>query len=188
MQILSLGDMAIGAQTLLNTNAHFSYEIQEIPGQLQFDPAVTQKRLGDAFYERQKINQQILSLTGQSRLPNATNDDQQTQTLMDAGIAFGRANGLKLGDALTAEQIQALTQNIVWIEQQAVKLADGTEQNVLVPRVYLAKTTVKLSDQGNLITAKNIDLQASGDITNSDAIVEQAIKLNQYLNNLLNLS
>ena len=41
--------------------------------------------------------------------------------------------------SLTPSQASALTSDIVWIEERSVLLADGTQQKVLVPQLYLAQ-------------------------------------------------
>ena len=52
---------------------------------LKIDPNITQKRLGDGYYEQQYIRDQIMMLTGRYYLANYTDQDKQYKGLMDAG-------------------------------------------------------------------------------------------------------
>ena len=55
---------------------------------------------------------------------------------MDAGITFARSQQLVPGVALSAAQVAQLTSDIVWLENQTITLKDGSQQTVLVPKVY----------------------------------------------------
>jgi len=72
---------------------------------LGLDPALTQKRLGDGFYEQHLLLQQTAQLTGNYYLGDYTNLDLQYQALMDAGVSFAQSYGLRPGIALSATQI-----------------------------------------------------------------------------------
>ncbi len=69
--------------------------------QLQFDPEVTQKRLGDGYYEQGLVRAQVAQLTGQRFLGDHTNDDDEYRSLMDAGVAYAKTWNLRPGVALT---------------------------------------------------------------------------------------
>lgn len=73
-------------------------------GQMQLDPATTQKRLGDGFYEQRLVREQIAQLTGRRFLADYTSDDAQYRALMDAGLTYAKAYSLRPGIALSAEQ------------------------------------------------------------------------------------
>jgi hypothetical protein len=77
--------------------------------QLALDPNVTQKRLGDGFYEQRLINEQIAQLTGQRFLANYTNEEAQYKALMDAGITYAQQYQLRPGIALSAIQMTVQT-------------------------------------------------------------------------------
>ncbi len=106
-------------------------------GALGLDPAATQMRLGDGFYEQQLIREQVAQLTGQRFLAGDSDDEAQFQALMDAGVAFAEAWDLIPGVALTAEQMAALTSDLVWLVEETVTLADNSQHQVLVPRLYV---------------------------------------------------
>ncbi|MDF7676898.1 hemagglutinin repeat-containing protein, partial [Neisseriaceae bacterium ESL0693] len=69
-----------------------------------------------------------------------------------------------------AEQMQQLTSNIVWLENQTVTLADGSSQTVLVPKVYLVGANTQITPDGALISANNINLTNAGHINNQGTI------------------
>lgn len=81
--------------------------------QLAFDPAITQKRLGDGFYEQRLVREQIAELTGKRFLEGYADDEAQYQALMSNGLTEANALQLIPGIALTAEQVAQLTSDIV---------------------------------------------------------------------------
>ena len=56
------------------------------------DPTVTQKRLGDGFYEQQLVREQMTALTGYRYSGDYTSDEQQYRGLMDAAASFAAAS------------------------------------------------------------------------------------------------
>ena len=104
---------------------------------LSLDPTVTQKRLGDGFYEQKLIREQVAQLTGRRFLADYTSDEQEYKALMTSAITFGQKYNLRPGIALTAQQIAQLTSDIVWLVEQTVTLSDGSRQKVLVPQLYV---------------------------------------------------
>ena len=98
---------------------------------LSLDPTVTQKRLGDGFYEQRLIREQVSLLTGRRFAGNYTTDEQQYQGLMDGGITYAKAYNLRPGIALTAAQMAVLTTDIVWLVEQTITLADGSQTTAL---------------------------------------------------------
>ncbi|MDF7676196.1 filamentous hemagglutinin N-terminal domain-containing protein, partial [Neisseriaceae bacterium ESL0693] len=134
------------------------------------DPQKMQKRLGDGYYEQQLIQNQIMQITGNRYLDGHDNDLEQYQALMNAGIEYAQKYNLTPGVALSAEQMQQLTSNIVWLENQTVTLADGSSQTVLVPKVYLVAANTQITPDGALISANNINLSNAGNIANQGSI------------------
>jgi len=152
---------------------------------LSLDPSITQKRLGDGYYEQQYIRDQIMMLTGRYYLGNYGDQDSQYQGLMNAGITTAQALNLRPGVALSADQVAQLTTDMVWLVQQEVTLADGTSQKVLVPKVYTRQAVGQIDGTGNLIAANNINMQLTGDLSNQGNIVgHNTLKINA--NNLTN--
>ncbi|WP_289887040.1 hemagglutinin repeat-containing protein [Janthinobacterium sp. SUN118] len=147
--------------------------------QVKNDPSVTQKRLGDGFYEQRLVREQVAALTGQRFVGDYSNDEQQYKALMDQGIAFAKQWDLRPGIALTAEQMAGLTSDIVWLVEQEVVLADGSTQKVLTPQVYVRVREGDIDGQGGLLAGKEVNLNLEGDLTNSGTIAGRTIvKLN----------
>ena len=111
-----------------------------IAAQRVLDPNVTEKRLGDGFYEQRLVREQIAELTGKRFLGHYTNDDQQYKGLMDAGVAYAKAFNLRQGIALSAAQMEYMTSPLVWLVEETVLLPKGGTQKVLVPRFMPAKS------------------------------------------------
>ena len=154
---------------------------------LTLDPSVTQKRLGDGFYEQRQIQEQIAQLTGRRFLDGYANEEAQYQALMDAGITQARAFNLRLGIALTASQIAQLTSDIVWLVEQTVTLPDGSTQKVLVPQLYLMPRAGDLAADGTLIAGQTVHIAATGDVTNSGTVAgRQLLQINAT--NIANLA
>ncbi|KAA0925445.1 filamentous hemagglutinin N-terminal domain-containing protein [Psychrobacter sp. ANT_H56B] len=152
---------------------------------LKLDPNITQKRLGDGYYEQQYIRDQIMMLTGRYYLGDYRNQDTQYQGLMDAGVTTAQTLNLRPGIALTDAQVATLTTDIVWLVQQNITLADGSIQKVLVPKVYTRQAVGQIDGTGNLIAANNIDMQLTGDLSNQGSIVgHKKVKIN--VSNLTN--
>ncbi|PIT20846.1 hypothetical protein BGI36_07700, partial [Snodgrassella communis] len=139
------------------------------------DPNKMQKRLGDGYYEQRLINEQIANLTGFRRLNGYQNDEEQYKALMNAGVTYAQQYNLTPGIALSAEQMAQLTSDIIWLVNQTVTLADGSQQTVLVPKVYLIARTSDVNSAGSLISARNISLQNSGNIDNQGTLAAQNI-------------
>ena len=146
---------------------------------LQLNPNITQKRLGDGYYEQQYIRDQIMMLTGRYYLEDYSNQDAQYQGLMDAGITTAQTLNLRPGIALTDDQVAKLTTDIVWLVQQDVTLADGRSQKVLVPKVYTRQAVDQIDGTGSLIAANNLDMQLTGELNNQGSIVgHQSVNIN----------
>ncbi|WP_228768292.1 hemagglutinin repeat-containing protein [Limnohabitans sp. DM1] len=137
---------------------------------LQTDPATTQKRLGDGFYEQKLIREQVASLTGNRFLGDYSSDEQQYQALMNAGVQYAQQMNLRPGIALTAEQMSRLTTDMVWLVNQTVTLADGSQQTVLVPQVYARLREGDVSANGALMSGGQVDLAAGSALNNSGTL------------------
>ncbi|EPE4188312.1 hemagglutinin repeat-containing protein [Yersinia enterocolitica] len=164
-------DYTVSGGYLIETNPAFAnlnnwrgsdYVLQ----QLNSNPDVIFKRLGDNAYEQRLVRDQVLALTGQAVASDYRSAQEQFEQLFAAGLEYSRTFNLALGTHLSAEQMAALTRNIVLMESREV-----AGQTVLVPVVYLAG--VKLGDlqaNGALIAAENIELTEVKGFTNQGAI------------------
>jgi filamentous hemagglutinin len=139
-------------------------------GALQVDPATSQKRLGDGFYEQKLVRDQVLALTGQRFLGDYRSDEQEYKALMDAGLTYAKQWNLRPGIALTAEQTAQLTSDMVWLVSQEVTLADGSVQSVLMPQVYVRMQPGDLDGSGALLAGKDVNINLSGEATNSGTV------------------
>lgn len=153
---------------------------------LSLDPTVTQKRLGDGFYEQKLIREQVSQLTGRRFLADYTSDEQEYQALMNSGITFSKQYNLRPGIALTAQQIAQLTSDIVWLVEQTVTLPDGSSQKVLVPQVYVKVQPGDLDGSGALLAGKEVNINLSGDLINSGTIAGRNV-VNLTAENVNNL-
>ncbi|WP_162876242.1 hemagglutinin repeat-containing protein [Achromobacter insuavis] len=133
-------------------------------------PTGQPRRLGDGFYEQKLVSDQILASSGQRFLENYSDYDAQYKALMAEGARFAQRNGLKVGVALSEAQQRLLTTDLVWLEEEPVTLADGSTESVLVPRVYLLVRPDDLKGDGTLMTGRNVELAAQGDIDNSGTL------------------
>ncbi|WP_263771806.1 hemagglutinin repeat-containing protein [Propionivibrio soli] len=142
---------------------------------LSMDPATTQKRLGDGFYEQRLVTEQVAQLTGRRFLTTYANDEAQYRALMAAGVTVAKAWNLVPGIALTEAQMAQLTSDIVWLVEKDVKLADGTVQKALVPQLYVRVQDGDVQPSGALIAAETINLDLTGDLANSGTIAGRSV-------------
>ena len=129
-------------------------------GNLGFDPDQAWRRLGDGRYETRLIADAVRAQTGQRFLADGlASDYEQFKYLMDNAVASKDALGLSVGVGLTAEQVAALTHDIVWMEERVV----GGEK-VLAPVLYLAKVDSRNLRGGSLIQGRDLELVTGGDL------------------------
>ncbi|MCY1329891.1 adhesin HecA family repeat [compost metagenome] len=168
---------APGATYLVATDPRFTQYGKFISsdymlGQLGLDPAMTQKRLGDGFYEQKLVRDQVTQLTGRTYLAGYSDQIEEYKALMTNGAAYAKAFNLAPGIGLSEDQMAQLTTDMVWLVSQDVTLPDGTRQSVLLPKLYLAQSrTVDLTSTGAVVTGNMVGLNATGDIANSSRIV-----------------
>lgn len=120
---------------LLETDPRFTNQKQwlgsdYITQYLPLDPNVTQKRLGDGFYEQRLIREQVAQLTGRRFLAYYTSDEQEYKALMTSAITFGQTYNLRTGIALTPQQMAQLTSDIVWLVEQTIKRTGDNAQGI----------------------------------------------------------
>ncbi|MCL9850863.1 hemagglutinin repeat-containing protein (plasmid) [Ralstonia solanacearum P673] len=169
-----------GSSVLVETDPRFTNFRQwtssdVMLSQFRNDPGATLKRIGDGFYEQQLIQQQIIRATGQRFIGDYTSNEDEYKALLAAGAAAGKAFGLNVGTALTDEQMARLTTDIVWMVKQTVTLADGSQQEVLVPQVYLRAKDTDVTGGGTLMAGRNVSFNAKGDVVNSGTIASRRV-------------
>ncbi|WP_339437484.1 hemagglutinin repeat-containing protein [Pseudomonas sp. EL_65y_Pfl1_R32] len=132
---------------------------------LGYDPETAQRRLGDGFYEQRLIQQAVLARTGQRFIDGQTSDADLFKHLMDNAISSKTALNLSVGVSLTAEQVAALTHDIVWLENATV-----AGQQVLVPVLYLAQANNRLAPNGALISGSDVSLITGRNLNNAGTL------------------
>lgn len=142
---------------------------------LQVDPALTQQRLGDGFYEQKLIREQIAQLTGRRFLDGYADDELQYRALIDNAVTVASQWELVPGVALTSEQMAQLTSDIVWLVQKDVTLASGETRSVLVPQVYVRVQEGDLTGSGSLIAGQQLNLNIAGDLVNSGSLAGRSV-------------
>ncbi len=152
---------------------------------LGYDPATTQKRLGDGFYEQLLVREQVAQLTGRRFLADYTSDEQQYRALMNAGITYAQTYNLRPGVALSAEQMAMLTSDIVWLVEKDVTLPDGTTQKALVPQLYARVMEGDLTANGALLGGADVQIDAASVFNSGTLQGRRVLNLNaQTLANL----
>ncbi|NWB83728.1 hemagglutinin repeat-containing protein [Pseudomonas gingeri] len=139
-------------------------------GRLNLDPAATQQRMGDGFYEQKLIREQVAQLTGRRFVDGYASDEAQYRGLIDNAVTY--ANNWKLipGVALTAQQMAQLTSDIVWLVAKDVTLANGEVRSVLVPQVYVRVRDGDINGAGGLMAGQQLNLNVTGNLVNSASL------------------
>ncbi len=130
-----------------------------------YNQDLTQRRLGDGLYEQRLVQEAIVARTGKRFLDGLASDEAQFKYLMDNAIASKTALNLVPGIALSAEQVAALTHDIVWMQEQEVN-----GQKVLVPVLYLAQANDRLAPTGALIQGRDVALISGSTLSNSGTL------------------
>ena len=151
---------------------------------LQSDPNHIHKRLSDGYDEQARIKDQYYLLTGRHINTDYSSQEDAFKQLMDNGITAAKAFGYTFGNALTADQMANLTTDIVWLVKESItytiKDKDGNSitktQDVLVPKLYLRSANIAtgtLTPDGrySAVSARNIDMQLTGDLDNHGNII-----------------
>ena len=165
-KIFKLTDDAT-AKYLIETNKKFADYHEFLSSdylleRVKADPEKVGKRLGDGYFEQQFVLQQIGTLTGKKYLGDYGSDMVQFAALMNAGAVVAEAMDLKVGVALTAEQMASLTTDIVWLVEEVVN-----GEKVLVPEVFLAQVRSEdLRPDGALVVGGEVELYSKQDIKN----------------------
>ncbi len=178
--LYTINPSAPATQPLIETDPRFTNYQQWLGSQAlitagSIDPNITQKRLGDNFYEQQLIRDQVGQLTGRRYLNGYQNDHDQYQALINNGVSIAQTFQLTPGIALTPEQMARLTTDIVWLVQKTITLSDGSTTQVLVPQLYVKVKAGDLKGDGTLISGDSVQLKLSGDLTNSATIAGRTL-------------
>ncbi|OOF37662.1 hemagglutinin repeat-containing protein [Rodentibacter heidelbergensis] len=143
---------------------------------LRYEHENVHKRLGDGYYEQRLVREQINLLTGRQYLGNYQDFESQYKGLMDAGITFAKSFHLTPGVKLSAEQVAALTSDIVWLEKEQVRLDDGSLTEVVVPKVYAVVKKGDVSGNGTLFSANQVQVKTQ-ELVNQGTIAGRQLVL-----------
>ncbi|WP_241664247.1 hemagglutinin repeat-containing protein [Pseudomonas sp. Sample_21] len=132
---------------------------------LGYDPDTSAKRLGDGLFEQRLVQQAVVARTGQRFIDGQTSDEAMFKYLMNNAIASKGQLNLSMGVTLTAQQVAALTHDIVWLEEHEVN-----GEKVLVPVLYLAQANNRLAPNGALIQGGDVTLIAGGNLDNAGTL------------------
>jgi filamentous hemagglutinin len=152
------------AQYLIESNPEFTLYGNFISSdylleKVNFNPDKKLKLIGDGLYEQTLVREQLLAQTGRRFLQtDISSDNAQYQRLMDNAIVQQQDLELTPGISLSVEQINRLSQDMVWMEPQNITLVDGTIEQVLVPKLYLVNADQYRLEGGKIIAAENINL------------------------------
>src|SRR5690554_5024270 len=177
---------------VFNDNANHPYLIETNPlfashsgfigstymlDRLGWDPDGSQRLLGDSFYE---LNLLQTSLMGQPVLAGVAQEEREQffTLLMDQGIAAAESLELSVGVTLSAEQINALQSDIIWLEEREV-----AGHKVLVPVVYLANG-IQAPDA--LIAGQSVDLEAGSIASGGTIRAQEKLTANATDGSLIN--
>lgn len=160
---------------------------QYFMNRIGIDPyEVETKFIGDAFVEHEMIKNSLEQI---QVFQNSYHSDDELENYVNNlynALTTDKisALGLEFGRALTADQISKLDTDIVWYVRQDIFLANGEKIQVMVPQVYLAKSTlnelysaalaredVKTSIRGDNVSISALSDEASSILTNMGAIV-----------------
>src|SRR5690606_20011042 len=122
--------------------------------QLGWAPDGTTKLLGDAFAELSLARQEVNAL-GLPEVAALDNEQLMRQYAgwINNGLYASDEPQLTRGISLTADQVNALTQDIVWpVEKNIAGI------KVMVPTIFLANTSADLSRGGAIIAADSIEV------------------------------
>ncbi|HFL4473978.1 TPA: contact-dependent inhibition toxin CdiA [Escherichia coli] len=127
---------------------------------LGLKPEKDYRFLGDAAFDTRYVSNYMLNQIGERYIDGVGSDTDQMRYLMDNAARAQKTLGLKFGVALTADQVAALDQSILWYKAVTIN-----GQTVMVPEVYLSPKDVTLQN-GSIISGQNVHL-AGGNVTNS---------------------
>ncbi|WP_454055856.1 two-partner secretion domain-containing protein [Cupriavidus sp. Marseille-Q8015] len=144
----------------------------------------------DPYTESQKLQQAALMQTGQESFisglswdaqNNLSVSDQEKLSLYKNAADYARDNHIKLGQALTDDQVMALDAPMLWYVEQAVpdprcstvSSVVCPTVNVLVPQVYLPEgyAQAMATPTGGTISGRDISVTVDGQLRNSGQVV-----------------
>ena len=159
--------------TLIDTNLFLGSTY--FMNRLGLDPdTIDLKFLGDNYFEYELIRKAIEQ---QSLLTNTHLDPQQVKDKIDSlynSMTQEKAQQLNLtiGEPLTEQQRNQLTEDTIWYVKQEITLPNGETYTALVPQIFYCNETLArleneriLNETGSILAGTNVILQAKSDTT-----------------------
>ncbi len=141
-----------------------------------------QQALGDSFYDNKKIQEDITRLAADALIGEADMPfSEKMKLLLDNAISLAEALQLAPGVALTPDQLDRLTKNIVWYVEEEITI-NGVTRKYLVPRVYLSKLVSAKIDaaDGSIISGRTVNIVVQGNMT-ATINAEESKEIANYL-------
>lgn len=118
--------------------------------------------LMDGWLEREALRQAALSEAGRSAFFLTGDLDSERLALLDNAAKYANREGLRLGTALSSEQIARLTEPMLWYVEETITGPDGKTYTALVPKLYLpdSSRTELANTAGGAIRGHDITIEA----------------------------
>ncbi len=132
-----------------------------------YHPNTDVRLLGDDYFMSKLLEKSIREATGKMYLEQGIGSSfEQMADLYDNAIDESKELSLSAGIALTPDQIAQLKKDIVWLVETEISV-NGNPQKVLMPQVYLARTTREgLTSARATIEGENIAIGSEGSVNN----------------------
>ena len=113
------------------------------------------------------MREQVAQLTGRRFLESYASDEAQYQALLNNAATVATTFQLRPGVALTADQVKALTSDIVWLVEKDITLPNGEHTRALVPELYAKVRPGDLQANGALLSGRDVTLTTTHNLPTS---------------------
>ncbi len=176
----SLGSSAVGTVSPQVLLSNLPQNLQPSSTLFYYNPQEEDLLLQQAALQQTGKASFIDGLTFDSKNDISVTDQEKAYLYQNA-IDYAKANDIKLGDALTQQQINTLDKPMLWYVEQTVPdpecKATGTATcptiTALMPQVYLPTNTAAMSAGGNIEgqnVTLNFDKDGNGSVLNTGSI------------------
>ncbi|MDP4709018.1 MAG: hypothetical protein NWS20_03320, partial [Rickettsiaceae bacterium] len=133
----------------------------------------------DSMKQMDFVRRQMAELTGHAKLEDHIDYAEEIRKLYETGIRYGKGMQLKSGIALSEQQVDAMQDDMVWLEEIELR---GTK--VVVPRLYAAKS--KRGEKASGLLARNISIDAGSIENRGSGIVGKNVELTTRKGDIVN--
>lgn len=143
---------------LIETNPLFADRDEFMGSRYMLDnlgwaPENTTRLLGDGFYELQHLREKLQGTSQSLTGLDYEEQKEQYRELMDNGLYAAEELEVSPGVELTAEQVNTLGEDLVWLEEKEV-----AGETVMAPVVYFAGGS-EVKRQKSAIVGENVDIE-----------------------------